>query len=257
MKTIVQISDTHLMDLPDKDFIELNPERTFHQIIDEILSRHQHIDTILHTGDVAQVPKPVTYQRYLNYMGSLNIPFYQTPGNHDDPSCFPYPQKSKLSVISLDRWCVILLDSAVVGKVDGLIDEEQLNHLEQALKQHQDQHILIGCHHHPLEMKSAWIDQHCLKNTDQLMNILCKYPNVKAVIHGHVHQEAEIYFKHIPIFSVPSTCVQFKPLSQDFALDEDTPGYRLLNLYDDGRLETEIFRVESMIEKINLNICGY
>ena len=28
----------------------------------------------------------------------------------------------------------------------------------------------------------------------------------------------------------PSTCVQFKPLSDDFALDEQAPGFRVLHL---------------------------
>lgn len=257
MQTIIQISDTHLMDLPDKDFVELNPEHSFHHTMDHILSSHQNIDMIIHTGDVAQVPKPITYQRYLNYMHSLNIPFCQTPGNHDDATCFPYPKQTQISSISLGLWRIILLDSAIPNKVDGFINQKQLDHLDQLLHQHQNQHILIGCHHHPLEMKSAWIDQHCLKNTDQLMHLISQHQHVKAIIHGHVHQEATIYFEHIPIFSVPSTCIQFKPLSENFALDDNLPGYRLLKLYDDGHLDTEVFRVNYVQEKINLDICGY
>lgn len=257
MKTIVQISDTHLMDSPNKDFIEQNPERSFHHTMHHILSHHLDIDTIIHTGDIAQIPKITTYQRYLNYMQNLNIPFYQTPGNHDDPTHFPYPKETQISTISLGHWCIILLNSAIPSKIDGFISQKQLKHLEKLLHTHQKQHILIGCHHHPVAMQSAWIDEHCLKNTDQLMDLLCQYSQVKAVIHGHVHQEATVYFKHLPIFSVPSTFVQFKPLSQDFALDDNLPGYRVLKLYDDGHLDTEVFRVEVVHKKINLDICGY
>ncbi|NJR64597.1 MAG: 3',5'-cyclic-AMP phosphodiesterase, partial [Leptolyngbyaceae cyanobacterium CRU_2_3] len=42
----------------------------------------------------------------------------------------------------------------------------------------------------------------------------------------------------------PSTCVQFSPNSDEFAIDpEGQPGWRLLTLYPDGRYETVVQRV--------------
>jgi hypothetical protein len=39
--------------------------------------------------------------------------------------------------------------------------------------------------------------------------------------------------------SVPSTCVQFKPLSDDFAIDDLSPGYRWFDLYANGDVVTK------------------
>jgi len=41
----------------------------------------------------------------------------------------------------------------------------------------------------------------------------------------------------------PSTCVQFKPHQPVFAIDEQQPGFRLLQLYSDGRVDTQVQRV--------------
>lgn len=257
IKTLVQISDTHLMDIPEKKFIDTNPEYSFHRIISEICDRHDDIDGIIHTGDVAQVATQATYTRYLHYMQSLNVPFYQTPGNHDSLAIFPYPQNQKVTVIELEQWCIILFSSVVPEQTDGHIDEEQLKQLEDLLQRQQDKHVILGCHHHPLHVQSDWIDQHCLKNTRDFTTIIEKHSNIKAIIHGHVHQEANFCFGDILVLSVPSTCVQFKPKSKDFALDQIAPGYRVLKLYDNGHIETEVYRVDDAQVQINPNISGY
>lgn len=255
--TLIQISDTHLMDIADAHFVEMNPEITFHGLMQHILDTHPKIDAIIHTGDVAQVAVPQTYARYLDYMHGLKVPFYQTPGNHDDLSIFPYPQHTPISVIEMGNWVIILLTSAVSGKVDGHIDETQLQDLEQLLQKFSHRYILIGCHHNPLLMHSQWLDQHRLKNTESLLDVLFKYPQVKAVIHGHVHQEFSETRQHIQFLATPSTCVQFKPLSQEFALDDQAPGYRLLTLSANGEISSEVFRIPALMPKINQLISGY
>ena len=46
--------------------------------------------------------------------------------------------------------------------------------------------------------------------------------------------------------STPSTCAQFLPGSEFFALDERPPGMRWIELYDDGSIETEVSWVPLM-----------
>jgi len=58
-----------------------------------------------------------------------------------------------------------------------------------------------------------------------------------------VHQETQRHRDGIEWMSTPSTCVQFKPASPEFALDDRPPGYRLLVLGDDGSIETGVRRV--------------
>ncbi|MEB3755029.1 metallophosphoesterase [Acinetobacter sp. MD2(2019)] len=256
--TIIQISDTHLMEHPEQAFVGMNPEQTFHGLIQHIVATHPKIDAILHTGDVAQEATTATYQRYLDYMHSLNIPFFQVAGNHDDLQIFPYHQTSRISYIELGNWVVILITSAVTGHTDGYIDEQQLAQLTEWLDQFKERDIILACHHNPIQMASFWLDQHRLKNPQQLLEIVLRYPQVKAIIHGHVHQDFSQVIEHLQILAVPSTSVQFKPLSQDFALDlEAAPGYRCLTLGKDGHLASQIYRVPALLPKINQLISGY
>ncbi|OTG68809.1 3',5'-cyclic-AMP phosphodiesterase [Acinetobacter sp. ANC 4470] len=256
--TIIQISDTHLMNQDDLEFVHMNPEQSFHAVMQQIQQQYPHIDAIVHTGDLAQVPVPETYARYLAFMQRLGIPFYQIPGNHDNIDYFPfYHHQNQVHAIHFGKWSVVLLNSAVHGKVDGWIEQEQLQQLDQVLSKFQQQWVIIACHHHPFDMKSKWIDQHKLKNTENLTDLLAKYSNVKAVICGHVHQDSLNEWRNIQFFSTPSTCVQFKPLSDDFALDEEAPGFRVLHLQANGELKTEVCRVKNVQQKINSEISGY
>lgn len=242
MKTIIQISDTHLMQTPDRLLADMNPEQSFHAVVQQAL-QHQPIDCFVHTGDLAQEPSTETYQRYLNYMYTLGIPFYQTAGNHDDVQQFPFPQQQDITTVDLDEWCIILLNSAVTGRKDGQITSLQIEQLSQLLKQHQHQYILLGCHHHPVHIHSEWIDHQSLKEASALLKLIEQHNHIKAFIHGHVHQENMQYMYGIPFFATPSTCVQFKPKSHDFMFDQTTAGYRVLKLYPDGNIQSEVQRL--------------
>ncbi len=257
-KIIIQITDTHLLADPDAEFVQINPERSFHAVIADILEQHTHIDAIIHTGDLAQVARPETYQRYLDYMTKLNIPFFHIPGNHDDIRYFPFhTPDSKPTVVDLDQWQIVMLNSAVQGKVHGWIQSEQLEYLDQWLNDNRNKHVILACHHHPFAMRSKWIDQHILKNTHDLTHILEKYQHIKAVLFGHVHQESLNQWNHIDFLSTPSTFAQFKPQSENFAFDEVAPGYRYLHLKSDGQFETKVKRLKGFFQKINKEISGY
>lgn len=257
-KIIVQITDTHLMDHPDATFVKINPEQSFHAVIADIQARYPDLDAIVHTGDLAQVAKPETYQRYLQFMQKLDIPFYQIPGNHDDVRHFPFLVPEPMpGVLAFANWRIVLLNSAVINHVDGWIQSAQLQHLKTILEQSKQHDVILACHHHPLDMQSHWIDQHKLKNTHELTEILQDFDQIRAVICGHVHQDSLNIWNHIQFLSSPSTSVQFKPQSHDFALDRISPGYRCLLLKDNGTFETQVHRLTHFTQHINQDISGY
>ncbi len=255
---LIQITDTHLMANAGSPFLYLNPEHSFHAVMDDIQRHYPHLDALIHTGDVAQEADSATYQRYLQYMQSLNINFFQIPGNHDDIDCFPFQQPlPKPTVIELGAWSIILLNSAVMGQVDGYITPEHLHALAEVLEQQQDQFVILACHHHPIAMQSQWIDEHKLKNSPDLMQVIEPYSNIKAVLFGHVHQDSFNTWNNIQFLSTPSTCVQFKPQQDDFALDQQAPGYRCLHLHQDGSFSTKVHRIEHCPSILNEDISGY
>ena len=117
---MIQITDTHLLEYPHLEFVGMHPEQSFHAVIDLMRQQHPHIDLIVHTGDLAQNPTPVTYNRYLQHMQSLGIPFFHTPGNHDDVAYFPFHEsdQTQATVVELGKWCIILLNSAQPQRID-------------------------------------------------------------------------------------------------------------------------------------------
>jgi Icc protein len=56
---------------------------------------------------------------------------------------------------------------------------------------------------------------------------------------------------------VPSTCFQFKPKCKDFTLDEIAPGYRVLQLYPNGHIETQVHRLPVALDELHTDSEGY
>lgn len=256
--TLIQITDTHLMDRVELEFVKMKPELSFQAVMHDIQQKHPHLNAIIHTGDLAQVPVSETYTRYLECMQGLGLDHYQIPGNHDDAEIFPFHNgQNAAHVIHFGTWSVVLLNSAVKGQIDGWIDAEQLQQLDDILNEFPKQHVIVACHHHPFIMHSKWIDHHRLKNTEHLTDVLKRHDNIKMVICGHVHQDSSKEWNGISFLSTPATSVQFKPLSDTFALDDQAPGYRVLELFEDGYFATSVHRVSLGQQKINLEISGY
>jgi len=256
--TIIQISDTHLMDQPNLEFANMNPEQSFHEVMQHIQHNFPEMDALVHTGDLAQVPFAQTYTRYLEYIQSCQVPYYQIPGNHDDIKVFPfYQDRDQAHAIHFGNWTLILLNSAVQDRIDGWVEQAQLEQLDQLLLEYRNQYVVVACHHHPFAMKSHWIDQHRLKNAEDLKDVLARHQNVKLVLFGHVHQDSCNKWHGIQFLSTPSTSVQFKPKSDEFALDQAAPGYRVLHLKQNGEFDTHIERVTLSQQNINTEISGY
>jgi Icc protein len=57
--------------------------------------------------------------------------------------------------------------------------------------------------------------------------------------------------------STPSSCIQFAPGSECFKADDQPPGYRWLDLYSDGRIETAVSRVTGVTFEVDLDSSGY
>lgn len=257
--TLIQISDTHLLADPDERFVGVQPEQHFMQILKEIKQQFPQMTAVIHTGDVAQDAYPATYERYLNAMQTLEVPFFQTLGNHDNPKYFPTNEPDsptlKPSIIDLGTWQIIMLNSAVVGRIDGRIIQEQLEALHQHLSEH-DKPTLLAFHHHAFAMDSKWLDEHQLKNTQELLDVIQHFPQIKLCVMGHVHQAFHCKWQHIDFYSIPATSVQFKPKSVDFSLDNTPPAFRSLVLKADGTYETELHYL-SVFQQIYTRYPGY
>jgi Icc protein len=105
-------------------------------------------------------------------------------------------------------------------------------------------HCMVCLHHHPVPMSSRWLDRVGLNNAAEFLHTIDAHRNVRAVVWGHVHQNYDALRKDVRMLATPSTCAQFAPNSDAFAVDSRPPAYRTFELRPDGSLLTEVVWLE-------------
>jgi Icc protein len=257
----IVLSDIHLYNDASRELLGVNTRQSFQKIIDLVLEREKKMDFILVTGDLTQDYSTGAYLTAAEMLKAFNLPVYCIPGNHDDPKIMA--QTYPLDNISLHRhivlrdWHIVMLDSHKHRAVEGYLDDSQLSYLQHCLQAYPEHQALIVLHHHPVKMGSAWLDKIGLSNADQFWNILGQYPKVNTLLFGHVHQIYNQVINKVRCFSSPATCIQFMPRKETFGLENLPPGYRWIELYEDGRLETGIERAAEYVGEFINNAKGY
>lgn len=244
---VVQVSDTHLFADESQELLGLRTADSLQVVLDQIRRLQPKPDLMLLTGDLSQDETPESYQFLQRLLHPLDLPTYWLPGNHDRLSVMEQalsdaPMSSQKS-FAAGGWNFILLNSTMPGKVYGQLSPGSLAWLEHQLQQLNPQPTVIGLHHPPFPVESDWVDQLSLRNAEAFFEVIDRYPQVQLVLFGHIHQEFDHQRNGVRYLGTPSTCVQFKPKSSQFALDEQQPGFRRLSLYPDGSYTTQVERV--------------
>ena len=168
-------------------------------------------------------------------------------GNHEHPETFTQtfsdPTKDTNKTFSLNNWLFLFLNSHYPEHVGGQLVQQEFDFLQQNLAAATKMHVMIFLHHQVLPIACSWLDKIKLNNSNQLLNIIDQYPNIKAVICGHVHQATNTLRRGVSYLSTPATSWQFALRSPNFKLDSLMPGYRWLDLYTDGTFQTGIVRI--------------
>jgi len=257
----LHITDFHLFGDSKGQLLGVTTEQTLSTVIDNALSRDGTPDVVIATGDLSQDGTPEAYRRLHAILDAIGAPVLCLPGNHDEPALLDLHlaggnvRTARCNV--LDHWQLIMLDTTSAGNVGGHLDADELAALEHALQAKPELHALICLHHHPVPTGSRWMDGIGLNNADALFEVIDGYSNVKALLWGHVHQEFCADRNGVKLMSSPSTCFQFKPRSREFALDDASPGYRLLRLGSGGGLESVVRRVRAAGARGHSGAGGY
>ena len=247
---VLQITDSHLFAEKHETLLGVNTWESYQAVLEAIQAQQRPCDLIVATGDLAQDHSAAAYQHFAEGIARFTAPCVWLPGNHDfQPAMYSALQDAGISpakrVFIGDHWQILLLDSQVFGVPHGELSEFQLEWLENKLSDSPERHTLLLLHHHPLPSGCSWLDQHSLRNAGELNNVLQRFPKVRHLLCGHIHQELDLDWNGRRLLATPSPCMQFKPHCANFTLDTIAPGWRWLELYDDGTLHTEVCRLES------------
>lgn len=246
---LLQISDTHLHASKDSRMRGVNTYETFRAVLDRALAHAEWPpDAILVSGDLVQDESRAGYELFRSEMEPLGVDVLCLPGNHDDPKLmdeilsggpFQFCGSSRLG-----PWSLILLNTFLTGEDAGGLGQRRLDGLSASLRDHATQHVLVCMHHQPLNMGSSWLDGVGLRDAQRLLDLIERNSNVRGVVWGHVHQASDRTRGSVRFLSAPSTCSQFLPGSDFFAIDTRPPGMRWFRLHEDGRIDTDVVWVE-------------
>ena len=245
---VLHLTDPHLFANADGDLRGTVTQDSLQRVLDHYHAGDWRADRALITGDLRQDDSAEAYDRFRELLLPLNMRMHCVPGNHDirdlmQPIC-SRPPFSYCATEYIRDWLLLGLDSCITGNAGGEIAAEEFERLDRIIDESSAKHIMVCLHHPPVPMGSAWLDTVLLKNGDELLERLHAAGRVRLLVFGHVHQPYDAEHRGIQVIGTPSTCSQFKPGSDDFALDDRPPAYRRITLNGDGSSSSELIWVD-------------
>ncbi len=244
----MHLTDPHLFADADGDLRGTVTQDSLQRVLDHYQAGDWRADRVLITGDLIQDDSAAAYDRFRELFLPLNMRMHCLPGNHDirdlmRPICnrppFSYCAKEEIR-----DWLLIGLDSCIKGDAGGEVAANELERLDNIVSETSAKHVMVCLHHPPVPMGSKWLDTVGLKNGEELLERLQAIGRVRLLLFGHVHQPYDAEHYGIQVIGTPSTCSQFRPGSDDFAIDDRPPAYRRITLQSDGSSESELIWVE-------------
>ena len=203
------ISDIHLSLTRNDDKVLYKESLVITQDVIRSVNKTKDIDFIIFGGDLIdnQDHEFTDLPMLLDILSELKSPYYAIAGDRDMDFSKNYSQwdfldefnRKDISGNRQSYWTiepvkdvlVIGLDTTIKNTASGKITEEQLNWLDKTLNDNKDKFTIITMHHPAIPVmnsaqKYIW-SEFLIKNPEDFVKIIQKYPQVKLVINGHSH----------------------------------------------------------------------
>ncbi len=246
---LIQFTDTHLFADPQGELRGSQTLPALEACLEHARRRYFPADVIVVTGDLVH-DDPTAYGLLELALADVGAPVLLIPGNHDVPGelqrRFPAPAFQAGGTCRLGAWAIVLLDTSfeVSGRGEGRLGAAALRAFDAELHHLAASHVLVCLHHPPVPMEAAGLDALGLVDADAFLATLDAHANVRGVAWGHAHQSLDLHRGAARFMCTPATCMQFRPRDPGFVVDDRPPGYRVIDLHDDGGIATEVVWLE-------------
>ncbi|MDE0816237.1 MAG: phosphodiesterase [Pirellulaceae bacterium] len=251
MARIVQITDTHLSTNPSEELLGCRTQDSLKRVLRRIQDSYMDCDRMIVTGDLVHEEGPDAYHMVREILTPWEDKLRVIPGNHDMRDGMREAFGDRIngcpSAVTFEdevgAWQLIGLDTLLDGAVEGDLTGPQWEWLENRLES-SNQPTVLFMHHPPVFIGSEWVDKLGLLSFIPFANLVERFEQIKLVVCGHVHQDYQTELFQATVVTTPSTSVQFKMNSDEFATEDLPPGFRILDLHDDGTFDMSVIRVD-------------
>ncbi|MFJ2581944.1 metallophosphoesterase [Kitasatospora aureofaciens] len=249
MLTIAHLSDIHLGQDHRRDRGK-RARRRAEQVMAYLDALPGPLDAVLVTGDLADHGLPAEYEQVVKVLDSRH-PVLTCPGNHDRRS--PYrevllgeaPGDGPINRLhQLPGADVLMLDSSIPGRDDGLLDEETLAWLDETLAAGRtDLLALVAFHHPPAELHIPTVDSIRQFGEADLAAVLARHPRVAGLLCGHSHTGAATTVAGLPLLVAPGVVSTVTlPCEGGSGISFTHPPMLAFHVLDDGGRLTTHYR---------------
>ena len=247
MSTLVlQLSDLHLFAEPDAVLRAVPTRDSLVEVLEAVRGTGLEFARVVVTGDFTHDERRETYQAAHGLLEEWLDRCHVLPGNHDcrvlmrevfagdaqQPAQAGGSDSGICFSVSQGGWRLIGIDTHLPGQVAGRVEVAMLDWLAEELGQHADEPTILFQHHPPISIGSDWLDAIGLLDPEPYRELIGRSRQVRAISCGHVHQEASGTLGTAVVLTVPSTSVQFTPISPIARVDSIPPGFRIFTLDD-------------------------
>ena len=238
---MIHFTDTHVAD--DQPFLNIDSYGKLREAIAAVQAMRLTPDAIIISGDLTHNGNEAAYVRLKELVDALDaafhVPVLLAMGNHDFRVPFrkivlgiDEPDEAKPYYFSklIGDLRVIVLDSKVPGKDNGMLDADQLVWLANELATPAVGGNLIVIDHPPIA-NPLMPQEHLLGNADALAEVLHGYP-IHAVLSGHIHFNSVGMFNGILSAAGAGVAFTLDPTGTDGLRMLDGSGFNLVALRD-------------------------
>jgi len=266
IKTLVQLTDTHLVGDGERLFGAVDPAANLQRALDSIGRHGDALDAILLTGDLANDGDPDAYRHLRSAVDAVasrrGVPAYYGMGNHDDRAAFraellggaaaPTGTTSGGTassgedgvlapvdyVIDLDGLRIVMVDSTRPGHHFGEVTAEQHAWLRTILAEPAPHGTLLTIHHPPFPFRAGAPDADLLAEATfhdvAAFADTVRGSDVMTILSGHLHEPLGGNVAGVPVWAGASTTMAHE-VSADrraFRIVANC-GLSLIDVYDD------------------------
>jgi 3',5'-cyclic AMP phosphodiesterase CpdA len=219
--------------------------------LDRVLARAgelEAVDLVVASGDLSDDGTAASYrllrERLEPWAAERGAVVAYAMGNHDLPDAFEEVLGPRETSFEVRGFRVVTVDTTVARAGYGLIGDERLARLREALAAPSADGTIVVLHHPPVPPTTGLFDSLRLVDPEPLLDV-CSAGDVKLILAGHYHHAliTEAGSRGIPVVVAPAvantTDVLWPPPRQRA---ERGAGFALVDLAADGPLRAEVVR---------------